>query len=196
MNITRKKISNITAAVFILISLFAGSIVLVKNFSASGNMQSPVIPAPSGFTTISASKNVISIPSIIPINTNVIPSEPTVLPTVSQPPSKAPFAVESVKVNVNNDSYSGLCIQAISFTFTAQITANGQGIVSYKWIRSDGVTSSTPQTVNFTSAGTQTVSTNWTLGTPGFSYAGWEKMQIVSPNSLESNQATFTLNCS
>jgi len=76
---------------------------------------------------------------------------------------------------------------AAMFTFTGSITATGPIAVSYRWERSDGASSS-PQTVTFAGAGTKTVTTTWTLFG---AYAGWERLVILSPNALTSNQANF-----
>lgn len=101
-----------------------------------------------------------------------------------------PFQVTAVSVSVSPTSYTGTCPE--KFTFAATITANGAGVVTYTWLRSDGAVSS-PQTITFTGAGTQTVVATWTLSPAAFS--GWEQLQIISPNSLLSNQANFALMC-
>lgn len=92
------------------------------------------------------------------------------------------FAVTSVNLTV-----SGGCG---NFQIDAAITANGSGEVTYKWIRSDGATdtASHPPVV-FTSAGTQTVSTNWFTTAPG---AKWMDIYIDSPNHQQFGRANFS----
>jgi hypothetical protein len=41
----------------------------------------------------------------------------------------------------------------------------------------------------------QDVVTTWTLGSPGSTYAGWQAIQILRPNSQLSERASFTLTC-
>jgi hypothetical protein len=75
--------------------------------------------------------------------------------------------------------------------FRGSITTNSRGVVRYTFERSDGATGPV-YTLLFTSAGTKAVSTTWTLGR---SYSGYQKLKVISPNSLESAEARFNLNC-
>jgi len=109
--------------------------------------------------------------------------------TIAGVPLPPTFAVTSVVASSSPPSYSGPC--PYQFNFYATITANGAGTVTYQWERSDG-TSDLPQTISFSSAGSQTVTTYWYLGAIG---SGWERVHILSPNSTLSNQAFFVLNC-
>ena len=70
------------------------------------------------------------------------------------------FAVTSVIMNADPDSFSGACPTTI--TVEADITASSNGKVTYKWVRSDGVTSSL-KSLKFSKAGTKTVSFDWEL---------------------------------
>lgn len=78
-----------------------------------------------------------------------------------------------------------------TFNFTAMLTVNGAGTVKYQWEKSDG-SAPTPEILNFLGTGTKTLKTSWKLYG---AYTGWEKLVILSPNSLESNQAEFKLVC-
>ncbi len=75
--------------------------------------------------------------------------------------------------------------------FRGSITMDGRGTVKYTFERSDGATGPV-HTLYFASAGTKEVSTTWTLG---MSYSGYEKLQVISPNRMESSEARFNLNC-
>jgi hypothetical protein len=93
-----------------------------------------------------------------------------------------------------DDGLSGPC--PIKVVFKGYIKTDGPGTVKYTFTRSDGAT--TPVlTIDFREAGRQPVSTDWTLGDaialPHF--AGWQAIRILSPNSYESNQAGFEINC-
>ena len=75
--------------------------------------------------------------------------------------------------------------------FRGSITMNGPGTVSYTFDRSDGAMAPI-YTLFFASAGTQEVSTSWTLGR---SYSGYQKLRVLAPNVAESPESRFNLNC-
>ncbi|HEY6072597.1 MAG TPA: NBR1-Ig-like domain-containing protein [Anaerolineales bacterium] len=92
------------------------------------------------------------------------------------------FAVTSVTFTT-----SGSCG---SFTATANITVNGAGIVTYKWLRSDGATDTiTHDPLEFTSAGTKSVSQSWSTTASG---SKWIDIYIDKPNHQQFGRATFT----
>jgi len=93
-----------------------------------------------------------------------------------------PFAVTSVSMAV-----SGSCG---SFNITANITTNGPGSVTYHWIRSDGATDTATHTaVEFTEAGTKSVSTSWSTTASG---AKWIDIYIDGPNHQQFGRADFS----
>lgn len=104
--------------------------------------------------------------------------------------SAAQFLVNAVSAVVSPTSYTGPCPK--TYTFTATIMASTAGTVTYTWKRSDGAQGPV-ETVTFSGPGTQVVSDTWTLSPPSFT--GWEQLQILSPNSMVSNSANFTLTC-
>jgi len=120
--------------------------------------------------------------AVPPINT------PTSTPTSTPTNTPVPFAVTNVSASVNPPS-SNSC--PTTFNFSAQITTNSAGAVTYVWERSDGA-SAPNQNVVFSGADTQIVNTTWSIGAAG---THWERVRIISPNALTSNQATFTLTC-
>ena len=71
-----------------------------------------------------------------------------------------------------------------------QIAVDGPGTVCYTFLQSTGAMAPV-ETLKFDAAGTKPVHTDWTLG----SYAGWQAIQIVSPNRMESQKASFELVC-
>jgi hypothetical protein len=118
------------------------------------------------------------------------PQEPP--PSPAPAPAPAPsfvFAVTGASASVDPLSFAGACPK--SYTCSAVITANGPGIVTYRWERSDGG-SSPLQTVSFAVAGSQAVTTGWSRNATG---NHWVKVRTVSPNEVLSNQANFTLDC-
>ncbi len=103
------------------------------------------------------------------------------------------FQVTSVTASAQPQRYSGPCPTTVRFTGT--ITATGSGTVTYAWQRSDGATSG-KETLTFAASGTQTVTESWSLGGPSLpSFSGWEQLVVLAPQSLTSNQATFTVSC-
>ncbi len=114
----------------------------------------------------------------------------TELPSGTIPNTPTPeFAVSDVTVNVNPSASVGSC--PVVFQFSAQVTVNQPGNVTYRWERSDG-SSSSENNLNFAGPGTQAANTNWNLGVEG---NHWERLHILSPNDMTSNQASFSLQC-
>lgn len=102
-----------------------------------------------------------------------------------------PFAVTNVNVLVNPKDFTGGCPK--SFGLVGNITANGEGTVTYRWERSDGGSSPT-QTYTFAEHTSMfSPLTTWPREVSG-SY--WVRIRILSPNSMVSDPVNFTLNCS
>jgi len=99
------------------------------------------------------------------------------------------FSVIGVTASVDQPSFSGAC--PVHFYSQAVITVNGPGTVLYRWENSDGESNPT-QSLNFSSAGAQTVNTGWEIDSSG-SY--WVRVHILSPNETTSNQASLIVNC-
>ena len=106
---------------------------------------------------------------------------------------KTKFKVTRVYATVSPKSYKGKC--PFKFDFTGYITTNGKATVKYKWIRKDGARAPV-KAIYFNKAGTKKVTTSWYLGGAGKVYKNyWEAVQILSPNSITSNKALFSLYC-
>ncbi len=63
----------------------------------------------------------------------------------------------NVTFSSSDASISDTCPQ--TFNYSAAITTNGAGSVTYHWVFSDGTTTS-PQTISYSGAGTKTISGN------------------------------------
>jgi hypothetical protein len=99
------------------------------------------------------------------------------------------FAVTAAQAFITNMS-SSTCPTAV--TFSGIITVNDAGTVRYRWDRSDGAVSPAVSTT-FTQAGSAPVrSSEWHLSASG---TFWQRLHVLAPNELVSNQAGFTLNC-
>lgn len=110
-----------------------------------------------------------------------------------------PFAVSGVTTTVNPANYSGPCTDAggykIVFQFSADITTNAAGTVTYKWERSDNA-NAPEQSLTFASAGTKTVTTSWSRWfNPGDNATGWQRIYINEPNHQAFSEANFSVAC-
>ena len=70
----------------------------------------------------------------------------------------------------------------------------GSGTVAYKFLRSDGA-SGQVKTLTFDGPGTQAIEETWTLGAAGRTYSNWEAVQILDPDEVTSDKATFRITC-
>lgn len=106
------------------------------------------------------------------------------------------FRVTEAFLKADDAKMNGKC--PIRVNFTGYITTNGAGTVKYTFARSDGATAPV-YTLDFKAAGTQTVSTDWTLGDASALpvYDGWQTIKILSPNESESSRETgrFSIAC-
>jgi len=116
-----------------------------------------------------------------------VQNAPTAVPTTAVPTTAVPtvisFAITNVTFNV-----TGTCP---NFNYTYSITTNGAGTVNLHRIFSDGGVDTTPATMTFASASTQT-SANQVVyfGLAGSS--SWTDIYIDSPNHQQFGRATFT----
>jgi hypothetical protein len=93
-----------------------------------------------------------------------------------------PFAVTGVNMSV-----SGGCG---NFQIEADITTNGAGTVTYKWVRSDGaIDNNVHPDVVFDSAGTKSVNTSWATNAAG---SKWMDIYIDNPNHQQLGRANFS----
>ena len=106
--------------------------------------------------------------------------------------ASGPFAVTHIGMTASPSSYSGTCPATVTFTGTMDVTA--PGTVTYFWEFSDG-TQGTLQSLEFTAAGTKTVSTSWAVGSPGQSLNGYARLYVDKPNHQYFSNAIFSLTC-
>lgn len=145
-------------------------------------------------------------PTITWTPTNTPTITPTFTPTFTPTPSATPTntrtrtptrtatatptrAVTTLTLSVQPTSpYTGTC--PITATFTAAVSTNLPATITYQWERSDGIVNG-PFSAN---VGTTpfNVQDQW-LSIP--SGPTWERIVILSPNNLQSNQQNFANNC-
>jgi hypothetical protein len=106
------------------------------------------------------------------------------------------FRVTNVELRADAPELSGPC--PLKVTFKGVIKASGPGKVQYTFTRSDGATSPTYM-LEFTEAGSHTVTTDWTLGDARVlpRYKGWQAIRILYPSEIESSRkmGVFKIKC-
>jgi hypothetical protein len=117
--------------------------------------------------------------------------QPTPAPTVIPPTPVPSFQVTGATASVNPSNFVGTCPGA--FNYVGNITTNQPGTVTYRWTGSGSTSPSPVMTFYAPSAGAFALpvyQAQW--GAKGNQSA---QLQIVTPNSLTSNQASFTNSC-
>ena len=154
----------------------------------------PLTLAPT--PTLPPAQSALLLPTLTPTAT---PGSSGIKPATGAAAPPALFAVIHVISGVNHADISTTCPSGYTFNFTASISTNGPGTVTYYWEFSDN-TKTDIQTLTFDSASTQTVSSSWELGkdgkTPGSNpYKGWARITIVKPNNQVFTRASFNFEC-
>jgi len=190
----RKKIIYIIAGIIAILLITFGAFMFGKKQSGTGTA-AETTPTPTIETSRMPTLDISASPSITPTKsvTTTPTKKPTATPSITPTPSPTPTpGVINIEASVSPTTSSS-CTQ--KFTFTAKIYTNAAATVKYKWLRSDNA-SSAEQTLTYTEAGMQTVTTEWTLGqASGATYNGWERIEITSPGSALGNKAEYTLSC-
>ena len=101
--------------------------------------------------------------------------------------------VIGVTANVSVGNYRGPCPAKLLFTGTITAAAIPKVPITYRWLRSDN-TKGPKRTLKMTSA-TATVTTSWRLSRSGEMMRVWQKLQILAPTSITSNQADAAVLC-
>ncbi len=158
------------------IPVFIGGCAIIPNFNFGFAQVPPITFTPTGTQT----------PIVV---TATFTPTPTPSPTGIIPPVQ----VTNVTAFVSPTS-STTCPQ--TFNFNGAITTNGATNVTYQWTRNDGYVGPI-QVLSFFGAGTQNVAPDsYTVGgAPPFNASGWAQIQVLSPNSIASPQASWMLNC-
>jgi hypothetical protein len=116
--------------------------------------------------------------------------------TVNVDPSLPPFAITSLTAQAAPEQYVGACINAegvaARIDFAATVTANGPGVILYKWNRSDGAIYS-PYFAIVDSSQPLVVTTYWSLSA---SVSEYQEFEILAPTTdIPPSRASFTLAC-
>ncbi|MGH8461845.1 MAG: hypothetical protein ACRESS_09580 [Stenotrophobium sp.] len=101
-------------------------------------------------------------------------------------------AVTSVSAQARPAEYSGDCPAALEFVGTFRVSHHPV-VVEYVWERSNHSRSAVRR---IQARGTlQTITDEWGVGGPPGTMQVWEKLIILSPNSISSAVAKATVNC-
>jgi hypothetical protein len=112
--------------------------------------------------------------------------------TVGEPATAVEFSVTSVETSISKSSVAVFCpYPPYTFKWTAKITTNKKGTVTYHWARSYGTNGST-ETLKFTDAGTHSVTDTWDITAPN---TGWERIYIEEPNHQPFTKVSFKMTC-
>jgi hypothetical protein len=135
-----------------------------------------------------------SVTVVVPIIGTPVP-----IPTPNPPggggfsgPPKVTNVVAYVPGGQSSGVYTGPCPAA--HYFVADVTVDGVCTVTYRWERSDGAMGPV-QTLVFNGAGTQQIGDTWTLGGGPGTGTVWERVDILTPLPMTSNQANITITC-
>ncbi len=114
----------------------------------------------------------------------------------TRPDAGSGFRTVELFLRADPFDYRGPC--PVKIVFTGRISvAGGGGVVSYKFLRSDGA-SAPLQTLRFDEPGSKRIDTSWRLGaaTSRFQpFSGWQAIKIYDPNERESERAAFKIYC-
>lgn len=122
-------------------------------------------------------------------DTTVVDGNTNYLPVI-QPPATPIAVMPHVSVSVAvSPVTSAVCPE--TFTYTATFTTSEATTLTYQWVREDGTTSS-PEKIVFTDDGTGSASTTYVFKSAA---TGSAYVKILSPVTMKSNKAPFTLTC-
>lgn len=199
---TNKQLILIGAGVLVVFLIIGGIFFAIGARGNNAGANPTPTPTPSIEVTGEPTPFVTEAPTVTPTR-SVTPTRAatptpsrTPAPTATITPTPSPTPAPGV-VNIEasvTPTTSNTCTQ--KYTFSAKIYTNGAATVKYKWLRSDNAISP-EQSITFTEAGMQTVTTEWTRGpiTSGTTEGGWQRIEILSPGSGLGNKAEFTLSC-
>ena len=101
--------------------------------------------------------------------------------------------VTEVKAIAKPKQYHGPCPTTIEFVATIFVSHH-PARVDYQWERSDGA-KGPRQTITNRSAG-EGVSTTWEISRRIHGeFDGWEKLHVLAPTGISSNEAQFQIKC-
>lgn len=113
--------------------------------------------------------------------------------TVTGVATTSNFRVIEAAMTAEPVEYAGRCPATVNFR--GRVSAvGGSGLVSYRFVRSDGAAEPIANLV-FDEPGTHEVATSWTLGAEGDRFEGWVALEIYDPEEMASERTPFSVSC-
>ena len=110
--------------------------------------------------------------------------EPIYAQVVVSNEKKPDYGVSSVTYELIRNPPTG-CPTNVRFTINATITTNGPAEVDYRWVQSDGNSMSFTKPINFTEAGSVTVTREWMIGKGDSPNPRWAQIIVTEPEYQE-----------
>jgi hypothetical protein len=110
--------------------------------------------------------------------------EPIYVQVVVSDDKKPDYGVISVDYQLIRNPPVG-CPTNVRFTIQATITTNGPAEVDYRWVQSDGNSMGSTKPVDFTEAGSVTVTREWMIGKGDSPNPRWAQIIIEEPEYQE-----------
>lgn len=120
--------------------------------------------------------------------------EPFYVQVVVSDDKKPDYGVTSVEYQVVRNPAVG-CPTNVKFTIYATITTNGPAEVDYRWVQSDGNSMVSTKPLNFTEAGSVTVTREWMIGKGDSPNPRWAQIIITEPDYREYGKAEILNVC-
>jgi hypothetical protein len=110
--------------------------------------------------------------------------EPIYVQVVVSDDKKPDYGVTSVDYELIRNPPVG-CPTNVRFTIKATITTNGPAEVDYRWVQSDGNSMASTKPIDFTEAGSATVTREWMIGKGDSPNPRWAQIIIEEPDYQE-----------
>lgn len=120
--------------------------------------------------------------------------EPIYAQVVVSDDKKPDYGVSSVTYELIRNPPTG-CPTNVRFTIKATITTNGPAEVDYRWIQSDGNSMSQSKPLDFTEAGSATITREWMIGKGDSPNPRWAQIIITEPDYQEYGKVEILNTC-
>jgi hypothetical protein len=128
-------------------------------------------------------------------NFGVGPGDDSFYVSVATSTDKRPdYGVSSVTYSVVREPATE-CPRNVKYTVYATISTNGPYEFNYRWIQSDGNSTSAPKPLVFTEAGSKTLNREWMVGRGDSPKPKWMQIVVTDPDYQEFDKVEIPDNC-
>jgi hypothetical protein len=120
--------------------------------------------------------------------------KPIYVQVVVSDEKKPDYGVTSVTYELIRNPPTG-CPTNVLFTINATITTNGPAEVDYRWVQSDGNSMNRAKPLDFTEAGSATVTREWMIGKGDSPNPRWAQIIIEEPDYQEFGKVEILNTC-